>query len=474
MFKQIALAVAIVLAMALPLVVRAQTSPPLEEIRKQIQELKDSYDARIQALEKQLKDAETASAKAQAAATEAQSTAAQAKQTAEAGQAPPAAQPTSSNAFNPALSLILQGGYYNSTQNPDTRNITGFLPQHELGLPERGFYLGETEITLSANVDHLFYGQATLSVDNGDIEAEEAFFQTTSLGHGFTGKGGRFFSGIGYENSQHQHNWDFADDALVQQSFLGPNFTVDGLQVSWIAPTSLYLELGGEAGKPVVFPFPATEHNANGIQVATLFARLGGDIGVSNSYLVGAWALQAKNTTDDQPVGFLNDLTGVSNVANGGNTKLWGLDFVYKWAPEGDRVDRNFKLIAEWMHRSYDSTLTYAPGAPGAQIGDFTANQSGWFVQGIYQFEPAWRVGLRYGQLDEGSYDLGPGLVGAPGLAPPDFTPKRVSAMVDWSPSEFSRFRLQFNQDKSQIGITDNQVYLQYILSLGTHGAHKF
>ena len=46
--------------------------------------------------------------------------------------------------------------------------------------------------------------------------------------------------------------------------------------------------------------------------------------------------------------------------------------------------------------------------------------------------------------------------------------------MVDWSPSEFSRFRLQFNQDKSQIGITDNQVYLQYILSLGTHGAHKF
>ena len=65
------------------------------------------------------------------------------------------------------------------------------------------------------------------------------------------------------------------------------------------------------------------------------------------------------------------------------------------------------------------------------------------------------------------------GLVGAPGLAPPDFTPKRISAMVDWSPSEFSRFRLQFNQDKSQIGITDNQVYLQYILSLGTHGAHN-
>ncbi len=221
MFKQTVLAVAIVMAMALPAAGRAQTSPQLEDIRKQIQELKDSSDARIQALEKQLKDAEAASAKAQAAASEAQSAATQAKQAAEAAQAPAATQPTSSNAFNPALSLILQGGYYNSSQDPNTRSITGFLPPGELGLPERGFYLGETEITLSANVDHLFYGQATLSIDNGNIEAEEAFFQTTSLGHGFTGKAGRFFSGVGYENSQHSHNWDFVDDALVQQSFLG-------------------------------------------------------------------------------------------------------------------------------------------------------------------------------------------------------------------------------------------------------------
>jgi hypothetical protein len=46
--------------------------------------------------------------------------------------------------------------------------------------------------------------------------------------------------------------------------------------------------------------------------------------------------------------------------------------------------------------------------------------------------------------------------------------------MIDWSPSEFSRLRLQFNQDQYQQGFTDNQVFLQYIMSLGTHGAHKF
>ena len=46
--------------------------------------------------------------------------------------------------------------------------------------------------------------------------------------------------------------------------------------------------------------------------------------------------------------------------------------------------------------------------------------------------------------------------------------------MVDWSPSEFSRLRLQFARDYSRMGATDNQMFLQYIMSLGAHGAHKF
>jgi hypothetical protein len=46
--------------------------------------------------------------------------------------------------------------------------------------------------------------------------------------------------------------------------------------------------------------------------------------------------------------------------------------------------------------------------------------------------------------------------------------------MVDWSASEFSRIRLQLAQDKSRSDATDNEVFLQYIVSLGAHGAHKF
>jgi hypothetical protein len=47
--------------------------------------------------------------------------------------------------------------------------------------------------------------------------------------------------------------------------------------------------------------------------------------------------------------------------------------------------------------------------------------------------------------------------------------------MIDFSNSEFSRLRLQFSRDESRPGgETDNQVFLQYIFSMGSHPAHQF
>jgi hypothetical protein len=46
--------------------------------------------------------------------------------------------------------------------------------------------------------------------------------------------------------------------------------------------------------------------------------------------------------------------------------------------------------------------------------------------------------------------------------------------MVDYSLSEFSRLRLQLAADRSNPAVTDRQIYLQYIMSLGAHGAHSF
>ena len=92
---------------------------------------------------------------------------------------------------------------------------------------------------------------------------------------------------------------------------------------------------------------------------------------------------------------------------------------------------------------------------------------------------PRWRVGYRYDALRRGTVDIGvvnsgagPTLADFPLLAPHD--PTRNTAMLEFNPSEFSRFRLQLAADKSRAGVTDNQIILQYIHSLGPHGAHRF
>jgi hypothetical protein len=473
---------AMVLALALPAAAQTQSNPDLDEIRKQIQELKESYESRIQALEKRLKESEEreGAAKAQTEATPAAQVSKSVVPADQTAAVPAPTQQTAPNAFNPALSVILMGSYNNFSVNPANASVTGFLaaPLYGNALGPRGFSLDESEITASASVDPYFRGQFTASfASDGGLSVEEAFFQTSALGHGFTLKGGRFFSSIGYENSIHAHAWDFKDPALVQTVFLGPNFAETGLQLNWIAPTPLFIEIGTEIGAGTTEPGLGldTGFNRNGIPSWTAYAHVGDDIGTGGSYRVGASTLQTSTGGTAIAFGTIDQTTGTTNLFTG-NVRLYGLDFVYKWAPDGNPVDRNLKLVAEWWYREYagnmdfDSTSTLGVGPVSEP---FTARQQGWYVQGVYQFVPEWRVGLRYDRLNQGSISSGPA-ASTIGVAVPDYTPWRAAAMVDWSLSEFSRIRLQLQQDRAQQGVIDNEVFVQYIMSLGSHGAHKF
>ena len=51
----------------------------------------------------------------------------------------------------------------------------------------------------------------------------------------------------------------------------------DGVQVKWLAPTDLFVEIGAETGNG--HAFPGTRRNRNGMNGTTLFAHVGGDIG---------------------------------------------------------------------------------------------------------------------------------------------------------------------------------------------------
>src|SRR5688572_29972401 len=65
--------------------------------------------------------------------------------------------PRGQSAFNPEISLILQGTAASIEQDPNSYQITGFAPSGgEVGPPRRGFSLSESEFVLSGNVDPYF------------------------------------------------------------------------------------------------------------------------------------------------------------------------------------------------------------------------------------------------------------------------------------------------------------------------------
>lgn len=436
--------VAMAALLALAGTAQAADNADLAAIRAQIDEMKKSYEQRIAALEQKLAQAESR-AEQQAVIP-----------------APVVATPASSaSAFNPEVSLILQGQYRNQKDVP-SRRISGFVPAGEFA-NTRGFSVDETELMLAANIDPYWRGQAVIAMADGQANIEEAWVQSLAIGNGLGLKAGRFRSGIGYLNEQHPHQHDFNDVPLMYQTMFEEGaYVQDGVQLKWLAPTPLFVEFGGEFGRGA--SFPGSDRNKNGSGGGAVYAHIGDDLGVSNSWRAGFSVLRtaAKARAAD-----FTDLAGSTlSGAFTGDSTTFIADFVWKWAPNGNAAYQNFKFQSEYFQRRENGNLDAGAGAD-----DYRTRQSGWYAQGVYQFTPNWRGGLRYEQLDSGTRDFG---ANTANLLVDSYRPKRASVMVDYSWSEFSRLRLQYAQDKSMTGLTDNQVSLQYVMSLGAHGAHKF
>jgi hypothetical protein len=359
-----------------------------------------------------------------------------------------------SNAFNPSIGLILNGAYAKFSQDPEGYAISGFPLGGESDPGTAGFSIGESELSINANIDPNWYGAFTLAMGGGEAAVENAYVQTTSLGHGLTVRGGRFFSGIGYLNEQHAHAWDFTDTALVYRALLGTHYGDDGVQLRWVAPIDLLTEVGAEWMRGDGFPAGGSANEGRGAWSS--YVHFGGDVGASHSWRAGLSYLSAKAQGRESGDG--DSFTGTSKVVVA--------DVVWKWAPNGNAYNRNFKFQAEYLRSSNEGDFTPASGTETA----YSAKPSGWYAQGVYQFMPRWRVALRHDQL-KADYP-GVAFTGTV-LDNQGHTPKRDSVMIDFSNSEFSRLRLQFNRDQSQPE-TDNQWFLQYIMSLGAHGAHLF
>ena len=404
----------------------------LDGLRSEIALLRADYETRIAALEERL-----------AAAERAQAT----------PQGPPLARTRSNSAYNPAIGVIFQGQAWSFSEDPNTYSIPGFPLAGEAGPFDEGLATGEAELNISANVDDKFTAwlTAALLVEDGEgaIEIEEAWIETTALPGGLSARFGRFFSGIGYLNSKHSHSWDFADQPLPYQAFFGGQYLDDGLQLRWIAPTDIYIEVGAEVFRGSRYPAAGAANSGSGAN--SFFVNFGGDVGRDHSWLAGVSRLNAKSIDRE---------SGVENapLLFSGDSGTTIAQFVYKWSPNGNWKQRNLIVSSEFFWRSENGDFTI----PGGALPATDIDQRGSYIQAVYQPFPRWRFGTRADWLSGDT----------PFVTRVD-DPRRFSLMTDWSNSEFSRLRLQYTRDEAGFA-SDDQWGIQYILSIGAHGGHSF
>ncbi|OED41682.1 hypothetical protein ACH42_13305 [Endozoicomonas sp. (ex Bugula neritina AB1)] len=357
--------------------------------------------------------------------------------------------------FSPDFSMILDGHYKSSSS--------------ALSETEKGFGLGHTELSISAPVDDLFFGKLTGVVHQHDskteFELEEAFIQTLSTPMGLSIRAGRFLSNIGYLNSQHSHTDSFTDRPAAYRAMLGAHYYDDGARMEFLMPTDFYWTLGTEAfsGKKMQAPHFS---NPESVGVYTAYTKVGGDIGDSQSWQAGLSYLHNRNGI--APVAAAHDHEdhdhhshshshSHSHNAQFTAKHLYGADFVWKWAPDGNYKYQNIALSGEYLRAQ---KFTQAENTKK----DY---HDGWYLSGVYQFLPQWATGVRYGEFngttihDDHTHDQ---------------KLKETELMISWSHSHFSTFRLQYTHQSGEgfDHINNNVITLQYIMSLGAHDAHQF
>ncbi|WP_350431799.1 hypothetical protein ABIS04_16830 [Shewanella sp. H8] len=373
-----------------------------------------------------------------------------------------------SSLTNPSISAVLDGYYQ-----------TGDRPMAER---EEGFGLGETELALSANIDEMFYGKVTavIELEDGETELnlEEAFIQTLALPNGLSVRAGRFLSDIGYLNNQHKHTDSFTERPAVYRAFLGNHYFDDGIRLSYVAPTDLYWTMGVEAfgGDSLRAADEHGERDFDDVGVYTALTKIGGDIGIESSWQLGFSYLRNENGLayaeeheDEEETADEHAEHSHSASYTGENTYI--ADFVYKWAPNGNYKYQNLTLSGEYFRVT--DIFGEEPGHVD-EVDDIDDHEisddyhEGWYLSSVYQFSPSWSAGLRYGQID--TFEIHEDHLDPQKLKETEFS-------LAWHSSHFSTVRLQYTHQTGTNfdGFEDDNIFtLQYVMSLGAHGAHQF
>jgi hypothetical protein len=346
------------------------------------------------------------------------------------------------------------------------------LNSRELALGQRpqGAGLGHSDLLARGPLGSQLSAQLNLAVhsevdDAQKLEAglEEAWVQTRSLPAGFQARLGRFSSQIGYLNEQHPHADDFVERPLLYRALLGGHWFDDGLRLNWTAPTPFYLMVGAEVfrGRQLVKEAtPATQGHRPGAY--TLSAKVGGDLGESQSWQAGAaWLLNRREAVVEDPEEEAGGEAGHEHEHahgakfSGRHTRLF--DLAWKWSPQGNNRQEQVKLLLEWAE-------TRRPNAFATAADRHRASS----LALVWRFRPEWEVGLRSDWLRASQpHEEG-------------FEPVRLrenAAMLAWKAGHAQTLRLQWTGQRRPVGLEEvasRSVQLQYVLSFGAHGAHAY
>jgi hypothetical protein len=310
------------------------------ELRREIEDLKTTYEARIAALEQRLAELEAAGAPPPAETT--------------------AAAPTpSSNYFNPSLAVIgnfLAVGGSNLDEN---------LPSAEFR---------ESEIAFQAVVDPYARGDFFLAFGEEGVELEEGFITFTSLPGDFLAKVGRMRASFGKVNTYHLHNLPWPDLPLPLVNLLGS-------EEGWIGTG---LSLGR------IIPLPRDTFSELSLQVFRgeaegLFAgEKRSDLAWNGHYRLFRDLTESTNLDLGFSYGF-----GPNGSTPGAETRLQAVDATLRWKP-----------LATALYRSATFRGEYFRSRREEPERDLTAD--GWYVSGDYQFARRWALGARYEASDHG------------------------------------------------------------------------
>ncbi len=357
---------------------------------------------------------------------------------------------------------------YSSARDLDHIEVGDHDPQ------QRGFNARNIELAFDGAVDPYFEGFANIvfKLDNDnetEVEVEEAFMQTTSLPFNLQLKAGQFFAAFGRLNPTHPHTWDFADTPLVNGLFLGPDgLRGVGAQGSWTLPLPWYSQLifasqNGRGSTGFSFRNPGddgtffdritTDREARGLQDFVWIPRFENSFNLSDTQTVLAGVSGA----------FGSNETGANS-----RTQIYGADLLYKW--KSSHAEGGFPFMkwqTEFMYRRFQAGHGADDSFPVAE----TFHDWGLYSQVLWGFKKGWVAGIRgdYVHMQDSMFtdDL-------------DRQSRwRLSANLTWYPTEFSKIRLQYNQDflEENFFLSAREVesiFLQWEFILGSHGAHKF